>query len=324
MLYDIYFHNDFDGRASAAVMLAFLRGRGDDIEHFTPVNYYLLPEWLDENFFDNHKLFKGKRNPAIVVDFLYHPKAAWWFEHHPTTFKKESWKKKFKADKQHHLEPRYPSCCHLVYASLKKDFSWKPPKNLAELVKWLDIIDGAGYRSARQTIEIKEPALQVDKFIEKKGVGKAENVRMIDLLSRSSLADIARLPEVRKNLTWIKREERKGLAFSKKNARMNGAVCFLDRSVSKIEFPRFGLPYLFPRTLYFVRLSARDGMYHVNVGVNPWMRKKATVRVGNLLKRFGGGGHKGVGGVEFKTRKEALSTAVKIIETINRLSSHAS
>src|ERR1700685_3337099 len=113
MKYDIYFHNDFDGRASAAVVLAFLRSRGDDIEHFTPVNYYLLSQWMDEKFFEKHKLFSGKRNPAIIVDFLYHPKAAMWFEHHATTFKRPEWEKKFKPDTFHRLEPQYPSCCHL-------------------------------------------------------------------------------------------------------------------------------------------------------------------------------------------------------------------
>jgi len=324
MTYDVYFHNDFDGRASAAVMLAFLRSRGDDIEHFVPVNYYLLSQWLDEDFFRKHKLFKGKRNPPIVVDFLYHPKAAWWFEHHPTTFKKEVWKKGFKPDKQHRLEPRYPSCTHLVSAALKKDFSWQPPRHMAELVKWLDIIDGANYRSARQTIEAKESALQVDKFIESKSLDKKENGRIVDLLSRFSLADIARRPEVTKAVGKIKKKDLQGIAFSKKHARMAGIVCFMDRTSTKLEFPHFALQYLFPRKLYFVRMSHRDGLYHVNVGANPWMRKKGKVHVGELLQRFGGGGHKDVGGVEFKTKKESLDAVKTIIETINRSSHHAS
>lgn len=317
MLYDVYFHNDFDGHASAAVMVAFLRSRGDGIEHFTPVNYYLLPEWLDEHFFEKHKLFRGKRNPPIIVDFLYHPRAAWWYEHHPTTFKKESWKKKFKPDAQHRLEPQYPSCTHLVYATLKRDFRWKPPKHIPELVRWLDTIDGAGYRSARQTIEVKEPALQVNEFIERKTHTKAENVRIIDLLSRLPLVDIANLPEVGKFVAQIKKKDLKGLAFSKKNAKLTGVVCFLDRTDTTIEFPHFALQYLFPRKLYFIRMSDRDGLYHVNVGLNPWKREKARVHIGDMLKQFGGGGHKNVGGAEFKTREEALAAVAIMIEKIN-------
>ncbi len=323
MKYDIYFHNDFDGRACAAVMLAFLRSRGDDIEHCTAVNYYLQAEWLDERFFEKHTFFKGKRNPAIVVDFLYHPKAAWWFDHHPTTFKKEAWGKNYKADKQHSLKPQYPSCTHLVLASLEKNFAWHPPKHIVELVKWLDVIDGANYRSARQTIEVKEPALQVDEFIERKAHSSAEDARIIDLLSRLPLKNIAALPEVKKFVSWIKKEDKKGLVFCRENARIVGGVCSLDRSKSALKFPHFALQYLFPRIVYFIRISERDGLYHINLGVSPWKRDKSTIRVDRILKQFGGGGHKDVGGVEFKTHSEALSAMSAIIAIINRSPEHA-
>jgi len=232
MKYDVYHHNDFDGRASAAVMLAFLRSRGDDIEHFVPVNYYLLSQWLSEDFFKKHKLFKGQRNPAIVVDFLYHPKAAWWFEHHPTTFKKPEWAKRFRADQQHHLAPQYPSCTHLVYDALRKNFGWKPPRHIKELVKWLDVIDGAQYRSARQTIEFKEPALQVNEFVEMKLHRATGNKRLIELLATEPLDAIARLPEVRRFVKKLRKEYAKGLAFIKKNTKIVGGVSFLDRTGS--------------------------------------------------------------------------------------------
>lgn len=322
MKYDIYFHNDFDGRASAAVMLAFLRSRGDDIEHFTPVNYYLLPQWKDERFFEKHKLFKGKRNPAIIVDFLYHPKAAWWFEHHSTTFKKETWKKHFKKDKQHQLEPQYPSCCHLVYAALKKDFKWKPPKHLETLVEWLDVIDGAQYKSAKQTIEVREAALQVNEFVERKNHSVVENARIVSLLATTPLSRIALLPIVKEAVAELRKKDLKGLAFCRKNAVMIGRVCFLDRSGSKLEFPHFALQYLFPKMVYFVRVSNRDGLYHINVGLNPWRKGEGWIHVGELLKRFGGGGHEGVGGVEFRVRKEAMAASQEIVKAINNSKKH--
>src|SRR5882672_7372494 len=101
MLYDLYFHDDFDGHAASAVVLAFLRSRGDDAGHFVPVKYDIIPEWLDEDFFNKHKLFKGKRNLAVVVDFPYHPKAAFWFDHHLLPFRKKVWGDKFKPDQSH-------------------------------------------------------------------------------------------------------------------------------------------------------------------------------------------------------------------------------
>ncbi|HVM76981.1 MAG TPA: hypothetical protein VMU07_02415 [Candidatus Paceibacterota bacterium] len=320
MIYDIYFHNDFDGRACAAVMLAFLRSRGDDIEHFTPVNYYLLEDWLDEKFFEKHKLFRGRRNPPIIVDFLYHPAAAWWFEHHPTTFKKPEWEKRFRADRQHRLEPQYPSCCHLVCAALQKDFAWKAPRHISELVKWLDVIDGAQYKSAKQTIELKEPALRVNEYIERQSHTKAENAWLVKALSERPLASIANEPKVKQLIRFVKEQDKKGIAFYKKHATVVGRVCYIDRTDVDITFAHYTAQYVFPKAMYFVRLSDRDGQYHVNVGINPWprsLRRRGLVHVGNMLKPFKGGGHEGVGGVEFKTRKEAEHAAKVFIETIN-------
>lgn len=318
MKYDIYFHNDFDGRASAAIMLAFLRERGDDIEHFTSVNYYLLPEWLHEDFFERHKLFRGVRNPAIIVDFLYHPAAVWWFEHHPTTFKKLVWQKRFRSDKQHHLKPEYPSCTHLVADALTKNFGWKPPKHIKELVKWLDVIDGARYLSAKQTIEVREPALQVNEYIELQRHSKAANKNIITMLATMPLAGIARRVEVKRFVAAIKKRQKRGIAFTKKHTHMVGHAAFIDRTGVKLDFPHFVSPYLFPKTEYFVRLSNRDGLYHINVGRSPWMRhRKRRIDVGVMLKEFGGGGHLDVGGVEFKTHEEALFAANSFMETIN-------
>ena len=134
MTYDIYFHNDFDGRAAAAVMLSFLRSRGDDIEHFIPINYNILDSYLEEDFFAKNRLFRGKHNPAIVVDFAFHPKAAWWFDHHPTVIRKKAWVKKLKSTKFWHYNPEYASCCGQVVSVLRKEFGWKPRSHFKELI----------------------------------------------------------------------------------------------------------------------------------------------------------------------------------------------
>ncbi len=142
-------------------MLTFLRERGDDIERYTSMTYGKESAWYDEGFFK-----KERSNPAIVVDFTYHPKAAWWFDHHASTFKKPEWRSRYKKDKQHQLSPEYPSCCGLVYAALQKNFGWKPPCHFASFVQSADMIDSAGYVSARQTIEMKTPDLLMNAFVE--------------------------------------------------------------------------------------------------------------------------------------------------------------
>jgi hypothetical protein len=315
MIYDLYFHDDFDGRAAGAVMLAFLRSRGDDIGHFQPLGYYLLADYLKENFFTAHRLFKGKRNPAIVVDFPFHPKAAWWFDHHGGPFRKKGWKEKFKPSAFLHHDPEYASCCGQVAAVLKKEFGWKLPARLENMVHWGDIIDGAKYRSARQTIELKEPALQIDAFFDRHDRSPAVNKRFVTLLAEKSLPAIAKRPEVRQTVHRAKREITLATAYVKKNITVAGRVARLYFSQPEFSKPRFLPYYLYPWLLYLVRFFEVDGQYKLSIGQNPWRAKEGTVNLGQLISRYaGGGGHFGVGAAEFKTRGAVEKAAQEMVD----------
>ena len=314
MTYDIYFHNDFDGRAAAAVMLSFLRSRGDDIEHFTPLDYYLLESgYLTENFFTKHKLFKGKRNPAIVVDFPFHPKAAWWFDHHGAPCRKKSWLKKFKQTAQWHHDPQYASCCKQVAEILKKEFGWNPPKFFTETIRWGDILDGARYKSARQTIELKESALQVAVFFDRRGDDPITWGTFTELLAEKPLALIARRADVRAVVREAKEEIKLAIAYIRKNLVIEGRVGYVFLPSVAFAKPRFIPLVLHPELLYLVRMFKKRTLWHLSVGQNPWRRNENAVDIGKLISAYGGGGHHGVGAVEFKTRKEAKKAANEIV-----------
>lgn len=318
MKYDIYFHNDFDGRASAAVMLAFLRSRGDDIEHFVPVDYDQTEQYFKNDFFATNRLFKGKHNPAIVMDFLFHPKAAFWFDHHSSTFRRKGWKRFFKPSKFHVLDPHSLSCCHLAYDALRKNFGWKPPRHLAELVRWLDVVDSARYASAKQTIEMKEPALCVDAFIDKTRKDGTVAAWMVTLLSERPLTSIATVPKVKKMAIRVRKENKKALLFYRRNLQPFGTGTFIDLIGARSPMLRHAPYYLFPKLMYAVRFTMKGKFYHVGVGANPWLRGANTVNIGDLLGRYGGGGHKGAGAVDFATRKEALRAVDGIIKVLNK------
>jgi hypothetical protein len=317
MLYDVYFHNDFDGRAAAAVMLSFLRSRGDDIEHFTPLDYYLFDDYLKENFFTAHKLFKGKRNPAIVVDFPFHPKAAWWFDHHGAPCRKKSWLKKFKQTEQWHHDPQYASCCKQVAEVLKKQFGWKPPKFFEETIRWGDILDGAKYASARQTIELKEPALQVAVFFDRRGDDPITWKTFTELLAEQPLVTIARRADVRALVRKAKKEIIAATAYVRKNLLVYDRVGYIFLPSWAFSKPRF-IPFVLrPEMLFLVRVFKKEALWHLSAGQNPWRKVRDAVDIGKLLGRYGGGGHHGVGAVEFKTRKEAERAASEIVVSLN-------
>src|SRR6185369_9979826 len=150
-----------------------------------------------------------------VVDFPFHPKAAWWFDHHGGPFRKKGWKEKFKPSKFLHHDPDYASCCGQVVAVLRKEFGWKPPAQLKEMVKWGDILDGAQYRSARQTMELKEPALQVDVFFERFGDAAIANKTFVTLLSEQPIVAIAKRREVQQAVRAAKRDIKLATAYIK-------------------------------------------------------------------------------------------------------------
>ncbi|MEK7508044.1 MAG: hypothetical protein AAB602_03100 [Patescibacteria group bacterium] len=327
MKYDIYFHNDFDGRAASAVMLDFLRRRGDAIAHFTPVNYELQQQWRRFDFFERHKLFKGKRYPAIVVDFLYHPRAAIWFDHHPTTFGaypgtgRMFLDEKFRIGNGGELQNwdfSYKSCCRQALEELKRHFGYKPPKHIMELAKWLDVIDNAQYKSPHQPIDMKEPALKLDWYIEATAHSKREAKKMIILLAEKPMAKIAAMPRVAQVLKKVRKKIKISLDYYKKYAHVRGRIMVADLTSGKYMRLRFAPYYLHPRLHYAMSFLKQGKLFRLGWGSNPWHRPKDGIRIGEFLRRYGGGGHAVAGGAEFKSRRAVLDAVEEIVTYVNR------
>jgi hypothetical protein len=317
MKYDIYFHNDLDGLASAALMLNFLRSRGDRIEHYVPVDFRLRRHWLKDNFFADHKLIKGKQNGAIVVDFLYHPKAVFWFDHHPTTFQRKDWRDNFKQSKYFNWNPKYKSCYSLVLDSLTKNFGYKPPPHLKKLALWLDVVDSADYKSIKQWMEMKEPALELDAFVDRYGSSPGLTTRFINELSTRPVSKIVKQPRIKRGIASVRLALKKAAAFYKKHTvQLSNRVIFTDFTSDRRGFSnfRFLAYYVCPAALYAIRLFINDdGLYHISVGVNPEKRRRNKIHLGRLMAHFsGGGGHKDVGAAEFNSKKTAENAVKKI------------
>jgi len=291
MTYHIYYHNDFDGRASAAVFLNFLEGRGDAVGSMKPVDFSLESRWPTMRF----------KQPAIIVDFFYHPRAAFWVDHHPTAFLKPLWQRRFKPDKFRAWDPAYRSACHLVVDSLTKHFDYRPPRHIRELARWLDVIDMANFRSARQTIEKKEPALKLEELIDFHNRDARFADGFIRELATRPLTSIVRDRDLQPLLQKAKAERKRLLRFYRQHLRADGSVAFINI----IGLPpgrelRFAPFYIAPNVLYVVRLKKVGPAYFkIGAGVNPWRRKENKIHIGKFFRKaFGGGGHAVVGGAE--------------------------
>ncbi|MEX1064155.1 MAG: hypothetical protein WD898_02280 [Candidatus Paceibacterota bacterium] len=312
--YHIYFHNDFDGVTSAAVLLNFFKKHGGGLASYNPIDYAV---GLKENW-PNFKL----KQPSIIVDFLYHPKVTWWFDHHTTSFIKEEWRKEYKNDETHYFDPELKSCCGTVLRHLKKEYKYKPPKHIADLVRWADKIDGGVYASARQAVIADSPARKLSLILREHAIryGPASFFKhLVEKLSALSLAEAVKAPRFDKIIKKNRERTLKSLKTFNDFSEVHNKVILIDST--KTEFPvSHYMGYLtHPEVSWSVLLNWHDGFFHVSVGRNHWVKRKVgDVHIGKLLSKYGGGGHKNVGGFEKKSKQTILKNIKDIIKYLNK------
>src|SRR5207249_1760794 len=151
----LYFHSPcFDGIVSAVLTWDFaesvLKWTIGDLQ---PVNYKLRPSWLADPLVDL----------CAVVDFLYHPKATFWADHHSTAFLSPEVKRDFELKQGPYLayNSAADSCAKLLWDHFKRAFRYRNHA-YAELVSWASKIDAAKYSSVREAIQGAEPALRIN------------------------------------------------------------------------------------------------------------------------------------------------------------------
>ncbi|MDO8669041.1 MAG: hypothetical protein Q7K65_01975 [Candidatus Buchananbacteria bacterium] len=315
MRYHLYFHDDLDGMASGAVMLNFLKSRGDKIVSFNPINYApgLKEGWLKHKF----------KEPFIMVDFLFHPNAAWWFDHHETSFLNNKLKDDFVNDATHHFNSTHKSVCGMVMAHLKKEFGYKPPKHIQYLAKWTDIIDSALYKSPKQVVEKKEPALKfslIQDFLDKtsKGVYRAKVGALIRQLAEKPITEIIKLSQFKNAIAKQAAELKKDRKNFKNISKVEGIVVFVDSTIDSIRVPHFLSYFIYPGVSYSAVVSYHGGYYHLSIGKNRWAKRLGTANIGAILSKYGGGGHQGIGGLERKSKDEIMKISEIIIKYLNK------
>lgn len=222
-------------------------------------------------------------------------------------------------DAQHHLEPNYASCAHLVYAVLKKEFSWNPPKHFAKFIEWANKIDGAGYRSARETIAMKDSGILMNSYVEALPHTEREDKHMIRLMAEKPLDEVVEDPQIARALRGLKKKVAKSMAFYKKNLKVFKHSTFVDVSRDPLHgLLRYVPYYLYPKSTYSIRMKQKGKLWYLGVAANPWRRSANKMDLGSLMREYHGGGHKDVGATEFETRGEAMEAFQEINTLVNQ------
>lgn len=300
----------FDGVVSAAIAWDFLEtSTGWALDAIRPVNYDVRDRWLETQMPPH----------SAVVDFLYHPDAAFWADHHGTTFLTDDSRRHY----EEHRDGRYllydgtgTSCAKLLWQHVGERVS--DPQRYGEMARWADKTDSAAYESVDEAIFGSAPALEIARSL---ALGEGQDY--CELLLRhmrvDSLDDIAQLPEVRSRALAVRRRTELGMsAVQAAIADRNGIVVADVTQIGEAMINRYS-PYVFhPEARYSVMLVRGDGDAKITAMRNPWLDFE-SVQLGELFRTFGGGGHQRVGSVVMPGDSEPQRRVDAIVDAIHSL-----
>ena len=316
----LYFHSPcFDGVASAVLTWDFLEERqGWETPVFRPVGYDIRQTWLE----------KPLGQPAAVVDFLYHPDARFWADHHLTTFltttAREDFQRPVGTDRLLIYDQHAASCAGLLWRRLAHDFGHQNPR-YAELVQWAEKIDAARYASVEEAITSSAPALRLSL-----GFALGDTERYVETLVRElrnkPLEVVADLPEPRNRFKRARDLVELGLDHFKRSAHLetDGIVIF-DVDGQGAIVSRYAPYRFFPDARYSAGIVRWPGGARITAMRNPW-REFPSVPLGRLAEALGGGGHERVGSIVVSGDRvaEAPSILARLVGGIREAERNAS
>jgi hypothetical protein len=297
MRFRILYHDHcFDGAASAAFFSRFVQEKFHPDAHF---DFTGLAHKASQLF--EPSMFDGDEN--AIVDFKYStdPRLTWWFDHHQSAFLTPEDAEHYRRDASGRkmYDPTFRSCTMYIATVAKERFGFDAP-DLAELVSWADIVDGAKYADAEEAVNLRAPATQLTLVIE--GSDGSEVVqKIIRMMREKTLAEIAADPGIVEVYRPLYERHLRSMDIIKKQSQCQDGVVYFDLVEDRLEgYNKFIPYYLFPQSVYTVSVSTSSFRTKVSVGSNPWAHKPVAYNLASICERYGGGGHPGVGAISFE------------------------
>ena len=311
----LYHGNCFDGCASAALFARFFVEReGGRLEsvRFTPLQHGQGDPFPKD-------AFDADVNACVDFRFSSSPSLHWWFDHHASAFPTPADRAAFERDTsgQKFWDPAAPSCTGFVARTLAERHGWRAD-DLADLVRWADVIDAARFESPTQAVRLEEPALRLMTLLEATK-DPAVPTRMIEAMQHRPLAEIAAEPWVTGPLAPVLERHRAAIDVIRRLARVDRGVVSVDLAGSGIESANKFIAYdLFPQAAYTVVVTLDAKRAKVSVGSNPWARPARPHDISRICERYGGGGHPVVGAVSLAPDRldDARRIAREIVATL--------
>lgn len=304
MIGHLFFHAPcFDGIASAVLAADFLGHQEWATIHLHPANYDLKPTWLATPL----------PQPCAIVDFLFHPAATFWADHHPTTFLDDAAHRQYmdrSADRRLVYDVQAGSCAGLLWRHLQTAFGHRN-EQFEELVRWAEKIDAARYESVDEVFRAESPAIQINAALNFSPNPKALCLELAVELKTRSLAEIANRPDIRRFSEQAIARQRQGLELFARSARLtdDGIVIFdADDPTGLVN--RYSPFHFYPDARYSAGIVRQRQGAKITAMRNPW-REFPCAHLGRLCEPLGGGGHLRVGSIALPA-EQCDTTAEKL------------
>lgn len=269
-------------------------------------------EPIDELVLVHPQAITDKRVEILAGDTLanlpYHPGCRRWFDHHLLTDSNEKPPAQF--------EGRYrvaPSAAQLVWEHFGED-----PRFTA-MVEETNRFD-SGQLTEDDVLQPKDWVLLGFTLDERTGLGGGEAYfrSCLGWLAEEKIQDVLLRPEVRDRIIRLFEQNEEFCWTVMETSRLDGNVVFTDfrRVTNPPAGNRFLVYTLFPEANVSVRAQwgAKLDCVMVSVGHSIFNRT-CNVSVGELMSKYGGGGHAGAG----STPLPIMQAETKILEIVDAL-----
>ncbi|CCK82037.1 hypothetical protein [Desulfobacula toluolica] len=266
---------DFDG-----IVCAVLLCRAENIEPNI--------KWVEPN-----EIQTGKAvilNTDIMANLPYSPQCALWFDHHVSNKPQTPFNGGFDIA---------PSAARVVYNYYQD--KGKLDDHYDELVLNTDIIDAADLDQDQVRYPEKYPYILFSMTIQNRDYAdSAYWEKLVNLLMDKGIDRVLEDPDVKIRCARVIKENAAYENHLTAHTTIRHAISITDfRSLDTVPGGNRFLTYtLFPETIASVKIRY-DGPEHNSVLLSigrSLFNKQCHVNIGNLLARFGGGGHAGAGG----------------------------
>ena len=249
----------------------------------------------------------------IMANLPWSPDCGLWFDHHISNKPDKDFKGAFEIA---------PSAAGVIYKYYKE--RKKLNSNYDELVLNTDIIDAADLNIDQVRYPENYPYILLSMTIrnqEYKDIPYWN--KLIDLLMKTDIDHIIADPEVKKRCYNVIKENTAFERHLSTHTRIINKISITDfRPLDTVpEGNRFLIYSLFPETIASVKIrfgssKNQSGRKNVQLSIgHSIFKKQCNVNIGNLLARYGGGGHAGAGGctLDAETADETIEEILEIM-----------